>query len=201
MTTYTLLKDLGVFTAILGAITWLANVLGKHLIDKNLKIHELMLDKQLEKYKSELLLINEKESKLHDRRLDRIQELYSLLTDFYIDLDTLTRWKNVTGMGDEEIKKQQLDEAKQTFTSGHEFSMFYEKNKLYFNPETCATIEELLTIMRGCQYDLTIQYQWMNLPADLQIKHFEQARDQLRTKVPELKQELEKNFRAILRVE
>ncbi len=201
MTILTVLKDLGIFTILIGGLGWLAKVLGTHMIDKNLRIHELMLDQQLEKYKSGLLLINEKESKLHDRRLDRIQELYSLLTDFYIDLDTLTRYKNVTGMSDEELKQQQLDEAKQTFTSGHEFSIFYEKNKLYFSPDTCSTIEELLKIMRGCQYDLTIQYQWLNLSADIQIKHFEQAKDQLTNKVPELKQELEKNFRSILRVE
>lgn len=201
MTTINLLEDLGIFTGMTIAITWLIKTLGKHLIDKNLKIHELMLNQQLEKYKSELLLINEKESKLHDRRLDRIQELYSLLTDFYSDLNTLTRWRKTTGMSDDEVKKQQLEDAKQTFTSGHEFSMFYEKNKLYFSPSTCSTIEELLKIMRECQYDLTIHYQWMNLPVDLQFQHFEQAKDQLTNKVPELKKELEKDFRSILRVE
>jgi len=201
MTVIELLKDLGVFTILIAALGWLAREIGKHLLNKNIKIHELELNQQLVKFKSELELIAQKQNKLHDKRLDVIHEFYGLLSDFYINLDNLTRWKNVTGKSDEDIEKDKLDDAKRTYESGHKFSIFYEKNKLYFSTDTCLKIEGINKILRECQYDLTIQYQWMNISVDMQMTQFEKARKKIRTKVPELKLELESNFRKIIGVE
>lgn len=194
-------KELGTLSIITFGIIWLAKAVSKHLLDQNLKSHELVLNQKLEQYKSELRVTAEKESKLHDKRLDKIHELYSLLTDFYFDLDNLTRGKNVTGMSTEEIEMQNAQDVKCTYAHGYELSIFYEKNKLYFNDETCGLIEEILKTLKGCQYDLTFQYQWMNISVDLQIESFKNARNQIQNKVPMLKKELEKNFRSILKVE
>lgn len=196
-----LLRDLGVFGAIAIAVSYLLKTLGKHLMDQNLKIHEMQLNQQLESHKSELELINVKQSKLHDKRIETIQELYEKLTEFYMDLDTLVRWKNVTGLSDEEIKKQQFEEANKTFDSGSKFSRYYLMNKLYFSKKMCATIDDIIKEMRSCQYDLTIQYQWMNLSAELQMSYFTQAKEKLEKEVPMLKEQIETNFREILGVE
>lgn len=201
MTVIELLKDLGIFSILIAGLGWIAREIGKHLLNKNIKIHELELNQQLVKFKSELELIAQKQNKLHDKRLDVIHEFYGLLSDFYINLDNLTRWKNVTGKSEEQIEKEKLDDVKNTYESGYKFSIFYEKNKLYFSTETCLKIEEINKILRECQYDLTIQYQWMNISVDMQMTQFEKAREKIRTKVPELKLELESNFRKIIGVE
>lgn len=200
MDTFQILWNLGVFTGIGGALTYLLKTLGKQFMDQNLEIHKMQLNQQLESHKAELELINIKQSRLHDKRIDTIQELYEKLTEFYMDLDTLIRWKNVTGLSDEEIKKQQFEEANKTFESGSKFSRYYLMNKLYFSKEMCATIDEIIKEMRSCQYDLTIQYQWMNLSADLQMNSFKQAKEKLEKQVPMLKEQIETKFREILGV-
>jgi hypothetical protein len=75
---------------------------------------------------------------LHDKRIETIQELYEKLTEFYLDLDTLISWKNVTNLSEDDIKKQQFEEANKTFDSGSKFSRYYLMNKLYFSIEMCA---------------------------------------------------------------
>lgn len=200
MDTFQILWNLGVFTGIGGALTYLLKTLGKQFMDQNLEIHKMQLNQQLESHKAELELINIKQSRLHDKRIDTFQELYEKLTEFYMDLDTLIRWKNVTGLSDEEIKKQQFEEANKTFESGSKFSRYYLMNKLYFSKEMCATIDEIIKEMRSCQYDLTIQYQWMNLSADLQMNSFKQAKEKLEKEVPMLKEQIETKFREILGV-
>ncbi|MCC5922465.1 MAG: hypothetical protein JJT77_01665 [Crocinitomicaceae bacterium] len=198
---WSILKELGFFTAIGGALTYLIKTLGKHFMNQNLEIHKMQLNQQLESHKAELELINVKQSRLHDKRIETIQELYEKLTEFYMDLDTLIRWKNVTGLTDEEIKKQQFEEANKTFESGSKFSRYYLMNKLYFSKEMCETIDEIIKEMRSCQYDLTIQYQWINLSADLQMNSFKQAKEKLEKEVPVLKEQIETKFREILGVE
>jgi hypothetical protein len=74
-------------------------------------------------------------------------------------------------------------------------------NKLYFSIEMCAALDEIIKEMRSCQYDLTIQYQWMNLSADLQLNFFKQAKEKLEKEVPILKEQIETKFREILGVE
>lgn len=201
MTFLELLKDLGIFGIIVGVLGWVTKELGKYLLNKNIKFHQLSLDQQLEKYKSELDIINEKAFKLHDKRLEKIHNLYELLTDFYINVDNLTHMKNVTGLSDEEINEQKINEVKKTYESGYQFSMFYEKNKLYFDLETCELIQEILRILKECQYDLTIQYQWMNISIDMQMDFFSKAKDKIQNKIPELKEKLERKFRSIMGVE
>lgn len=196
-----LLKDLGIFTVMGVALTYLLKTLGKHFMDQNIEIHKMQLNQQLESHKAELELLNVKQSRLHDKRIETIQELYEKLTEFYVDLDTLIRWKNVTGLSEQEIKKQQFEEANKTFESGSKFSRYYLMNKLYFSKEMCVTIDEIIKEMRSCQYDLTIQYQWMNLSAELQMNSFTQAKEKLEKDVPMLKEQIETNFREILGVE
>jgi hypothetical protein len=196
-----ILTSLGVITIISGLITWLIKQLAQRLIDGNLRAYESELSHKLEQYKSELNVSTQKATKLHDKRLDKIQEFYSLLVEFHIDLNQLILVKNITGKTDDEVKQMKIDDVKKMYESGYQLSMFYQKNKLYFNKLTCDSIDELLKTMRACQFDLSIQYQWLNLSIDLQMKSFEQAKEKLETIIPKLKGELEDNFRNILGVD
>lgn len=201
MDTFQIFWNLGVFTAIGGALTYLIKTLGKHFMNQNLEIHKMQLNLQLQKHKSELDLVLQKAIKLHDRRLDKIQEFYALLVEFHLDLDQLIRIKNTTGKTEEEVKQMQIDEVKKMYESGHAFTMFYQKNKLFFNKATCDLIDELQKTMRECQFDLSIQYQWLNLSFEMIHDSFKKAKEKLESIIPKLKEELEDNFREILGVE
>jgi hypothetical protein len=201
MDIWQLLLKLGVFSAIGTGITYLLKTLGKQFMDQNLEIHKMQLNQQLQSHKAELDLINVKQYRLHDKRIDTIQEVYEKLTEFYLDLDTLIRWKNVTGLSEKQIKQQQFDEANKTFESGNKFTRYYTMNKLYFSVEMCEKIDEIIKEMRSCQYDLTIQYQWINLSAEMTMDSFKKAREKLEKEVPKLKEQIENEFREILGVE
>lgn len=207
-----ILSEIGVFGIIAGLIVWLIKQLGQRLIDRNTKSYELELQNKAdlfraelnhasEEFKSELEFLSQKANKLHDKRLEQIKEIYSLLTDFYNDMYTLTTWKIVTGMSKEEVQQQEFDNTKKAEQSGNEFLTFYQKNKLYFNQETCGLIDEIIKLLKDSHSDFSFKYIFGPLSADLEIERVKRATEQIREKVPEIKAKLEQNFREIIGVE
>jgi hypothetical protein len=51
---WVIIKYLGVFTGIGGALIYLFKTLGKHFLDQNLEIYKIQLIRQLESHKAEL---------------------------------------------------------------------------------------------------------------------------------------------------
>ena len=205
-------SEIGIVGIISGLIVWLIKQLGERLMDKNAKTYELELQNKAElfraelnhaseEFKSELEFLSQKANKLHDKRLERIEEIYSLLTDFYNDMYTLTTWKIVTGMSKEEVQQQEFDNTKKAEQSGNEFLTFYQKNKLYFNEETCGLIDEIIKLLKDSHSDFSFKYIFGPLSADIEIERVKRATEQIREKVPEIKLKLEKNFREIIGVE
>ena len=136
-------SEFGIVGIISGLVVWLIKQLGQRLIDKNSKNYEPELQNKAnlfkaelnhatEVFKSELGFLSQKAHKLHDKRIEKIEEIYSLLTDFYNDMHTLTTWKIVTGMSEQEVKQQNFDDTKKAEESGNIFLNFYSKNKSLF---------------------------------------------------------------------
>lgn len=207
-----IIKDLGIFTIISGLITWLIQKLGENLIAKNQKSYELKLtneserfktelNQSLEKYKSELNLIFEKSSKLHDKRIDRIEELYYMLNDFHNDMQVLVSWKIVTGMTKQEVKQQEFDNVKKAETSGNKFLLYYMRHKLYFSLETCTLIDEIIKLLKESHADFSFKYIFGPTSAEMEYENVKKAIEKIRIKVPEIKVKLEENFRKIIGVE
>jgi len=205
-------SEIGIVGIISGLVVWLIKQLGQRLIDKNSKNYELELQNKAnlfkaelnhatEEFKSELGFLSQKAHKLHDKRIEKIEEIYSLLTDFYNDMHTLTTWKIVTGMSEQEVKQQNFDDTKKAEESGNIFLNFYSKNKLYFNDETCALIDEIIKLLKDSHSDFSFKYIFGPISADLEIERVKKATEQIREKVPEIKAKLEKNFREIIGVE
>lgn len=59
--------------------------------------------------------------------LKRLTNYTHYLSDFYNDMFTLTTWKVVTGMTDEQIKKQEFDNTMKAGESGNKFLSYYDK--------------------------------------------------------------------------
>ncbi|TKC06673.1 hypothetical protein FA048_15830 [Pedobacter polaris] len=207
-----IMTEIGIVGIISGLIVWLIKQLGQMFIDKNISLYKQELQNKsdqykselnqvFEKYKSELAFHSQKAFKLHDRRLEKIDELYSLLSDFYNDMFTLTTWKIVTGMKDEEVKKQEYDNTMKAGESGNKFLIYYDKNKLYFNSETCKLIDEIIQLLKGSHSDFSFKYIFGQVSPQMEIENIKQATEKIRNKVPEVKTKLENNFREIIGVE
>lgn len=204
-------SDIGVVGIISGLIVWLIKQLGQRLIDKDIKSYELELQNKsdlfkaelnhtFEEFKTELEFISQKAHKLHDKRLDKIEKIYSLLTDFYNDMYTLTTWKVVTGMEKEEIEKQNFENTQKAEKSGREFLEYYSKHKLYFNNETCSLIDEIIELLKDSYSDFSFKYIFGPISAEFEYERVKKATAQIREKVPEVRTKLEKNFRDIIGV-
>ncbi|WP_341900744.1 hypothetical protein [Fluviicola taffensis] len=197
----TVLKEIG-FVGIIGTlITWLIKQLGQNYLDKNLRSYELELTNRAELYKHELSLISQKASKLHEKRIERIEEIYSLLSNFHRDMGEIISWKVVTGMTPEEIKKQEIETVQKAGESGNLLFDYYLTNKLYFNDETCKYIDEIIKELRYGYSDLTFHYTFGNISPQMQFENVRKATVSIRETVPKIKKELEENFQKILGVE
>jgi tagatose-1,6-bisphosphate aldolase len=144
--------------------------------------------------------VSEKANKLHDKRIERIEEIYSLLTDFHSEMQNLISWKVVTGMSKEDIEKQEFDRIQKAGDTGNKFLNYYAKNKLYFNQETCSLIDEIIDLLRTSHLDLSHKYVFGRMPAQLEFENVRNASQSIRDKVPEVKEKLEANFRQIIGV-
>lgn len=207
-----IVKDLGIVTIIAGLITWLIQKLGENLIVKGQKNYELKLNNEsekfkselnqsLERYKSELNLIFEKSSKLHDKRIERIEELYYMINDFHNDMQLLVSWKIVTGMTNEEIKQEEFDNVKKAETSGNKFLLYYMRHKLYFSLETCILIDEIIKLLKESHSDFSFKYIFGPTSAEMEYQNVKSATEKIRVKVPNIKVKLEENFRKMIGVE
>lgn len=207
-----ILTDIGIVGIISGLLVWLIKQLGQLFIDKNLSLYKQDLQNKsdlykselnqvFEKYKAELAFLSQKAFKLHDRRLEKIDKLYSLLSDFYNDMFTLTTWKIVTGMSDKQIKKQEFENTMKAGETGSKFLSYYDKNKLYFNSDTCKLIDEIIQLLKDSHSDFSFKYIFAQISPQMEIENIKQATEKIRNKVPEVKAKIEKNFRDIIGVE
>lgn len=207
-----IISGIGIVGVIGGLLTWLIKQLGQSYIDKNVKSYEQELNNKselfkkdlnqsFEKFKSELAFFAAKANKLHDKRIDRIEEIYSLLVDFYNDMFNLISWKVDTGMTEEEKKKQEWDNVRKAGDAGNNFLNYYSKNKFYFNSDTCLLIDEIIKLTKDSHNDLYSKYIFGTISAEIDFEHFKSATKIIREKVPKVKEELEENFRKIIGVD
>ncbi len=196
-----ILTDIGIVGIISGLIVWLIKQLGQKFIEKNISLYKQELQNKSDLYKTELAFLSQKAFKLHDKRLEKIDELYSLLSDFYNDMFTLTTWKIVTEMSGDEIKKQEYNNTMKAGDSGNKFLSYYDKNKLYFNSETCKLIDEIIQLLKESHSDFSFRYIFGQVSPQMKMENIKKATEKIRSKVPEVKTKLEKNFRDIIGVE
>jgi hypothetical protein len=204
-------KEVGIVVVIAGLITWLIKKLGQSIIEKNLRAYELELsnkselyklelNQSFEEFKAELNLLSEKANKLHNKRIEHIQEIYSLLFDFHSDMQNLISWKVSTGMTPQEIRDNEIKRVQDAGNSGNKFFIYYSKNKLYFAIETCNLIDEIISILRDSHSDFSFKYIFGSMSAELEFENVRKASQNIRDKVPALKTKLEDNFRSIIGV-
>lgn len=204
-------EKLGILGVLGALIIYLVQQLSLHLLNRDIKKYELEINQEtekfknelnlsLEKHKSELNLIYTKASKLHDKRLDHIAEIYSLLTEFHDYMQLLIGMKNTTGMTEEEKTHEELKDLKNSEIAGNQFLKYYSKHKLYFELEICSNIEEIIKLLRESHVDFSFKYIFGIGSPEFEMDKIKGISKNVREKVPELKKDLEKSFRELLGV-
>lgn len=92
---------------------------------------------RLEEFKSTLSLLSSKGTKLHEKRFHVIEELYSKLVDLESSMIKLTHPVKFSN----DYEKQEIDLLNTANAKFQDFTVYFEKTKIYFNPITCNQIE------------------------------------------------------------
>jgi|TARA_R110002050_G_scaffold149218_1_gene275596 hypothetical protein len=206
-----LLKYIGLYTtatvAIAGMIGYLTKRIIEQVLNKDLEkfktnleaqnqIAKLNFDKEMESYKSDLNLLNSRQSLLHQKRSEMILDLYQKLVSLHnAMLDMTARMRNVTGKDQETIQKEEFERIQKTGELGNDFFNYYQTNKIYFTTNICELIEEIQDGLRQSHSDYSFKYLWglphSEMTHDMAIKANEKVKDE----IPKLMSKLENEFR------
>lgn len=211
-----ILKMFGFFTIGTSIIVSAIVFLGKKILDQFLKRDlekfknqlivenekaKLEFEKQVENYKATLNLFNSKQIKLYSKQASIIETLYKYLTDVqWKMLDMTALFRNVTGKDDQTITAEELDRVQITAEAGNMFFEFYRNNKIYFNQETCELIESIQNQLRESHSDYSFKYVYGLPPSEMTYDMAKKANEKVREDIPKLLTTLENDFRECLGV-
>jgi len=211
-----ILKMLGFFTIGTSIIVSTIAFLGKKILDQFLKRDlekfknqlivenekaKLEFEKQVENYKATLNLFNSKQIKLYSKQASIIETLYKYLTDVHWKmLDMTALFRNVTGKDDQTISAEELDRVQVTAEAGNLFFEFYRNNKIYFSQETCELIESIQNQLRETHSDYSFKYLYGLPPSEMTYEMAKKANEKVREDIPKLLTKLENDFRECLGV-
>jgi len=192
-----LIQELGTFAIGATVVGWVARDLINQYFDKELSKYQSEIDKELNRYQTELEKDKLQFSELHTQRAEITAELYERFVNFEEDMRSLTDPVERSG---EPSKDEKLKTAAE---SGNQFMNFYMRNKIYFPPHICETVEELNKEMKDVFSKFRIYRPYDSSPGDPQDvdQWHESWKKVTEDEVPELKSELEDHFRGLLGVE
>ncbi len=206
-----LLTHLGSLTVLAGILGVVATKLGEHFIAKRFKAyeselgvaertHKATLDRDLELHRSALSLEHVKHSRVHERLLDVMLELNRRV----LKLDRAMReatelliWNSEETY--EEFRKRVTSEAAAAYL---EVDRYFDDNRILLSEETCHMVAVLCHAysearVEGLQADLMHARGRDEEQAHALDK---QAWERVRTHIPPLRRELEREFRRQLGV-
>lgn len=183
-----LLRDLGIFTIGAGLVALIARYAIRQYFEKELRGFQSQLNKESIVF-----------SDLHTSRAEVIVEFYSKLTEFDEDMKSLVDPMLMRG----ELSRE--EKIEKTAKSGEEFRRYYRKHKIYFPPEICETVDNLISQYRDTFHEFSIKQ--IHDPqssfyegGERATKWLEDWKSLTENEVPELRSELENHFRDLLGV-
>lgn len=182
-----LMKTLGSVTVISGFIVWLIQ-----------RVIALFFSHNLEKFKSDLqkeaLTHQIRYETMHAERAQVTKNLYAKLTMTHRDLGSLMSMFQAAG------DISQVEKTKKAAESANEFTDYFEQNKIFLDKKLASKIEVLSKTFRSAwiKYDT---HKMLNNHSNESMKYWEDSWDIINKRVPEIKQEIEHDFRAIIGIE
>jgi hypothetical protein len=160
--------------------------------------HRLQLDKILEKHRSELNLLNAKNSRLHDKQLIIIAELYKRIVVMERYFKEMTAWmKPVIS----DIKKEEYERISKAGQSFNDYLSYYSENRIFFSEETTGYLDKLRDHFWETHWDYTFKERTGVDDYKINRENLDNATKLVTEKIPEVLKQLDKAFRQLLTVE
>lgn len=113
-------------------------------------------------------------------------------------LDMTVTLRNVTGKDKETIRKEEFERLKKASDLGNDFLNYYNKNKIYFDRESCELIEEIGDKFKKSHSTITFIKQMGFEPSKHISDRISEATKQVREDAPPLIEKLEDKLRDVL---
>lgn len=186
---WNLLRDLGIFSAIVAGVTFVARKSITQYFDKQLETQKIALQKEKFRF-----------TELHTERGQIIKELYSKLVQFDNDMSSLANPMQLEG------EKDISEKITQARDSGIEFKQYYEQHRIFFSKDICNKVDEFFSEMDSVfgdhwhykLHDFDDDTLGKSEKRDILIDNWEEIDE---GNIADLKADLRTEFRAILGVE
>lgn len=148
-----------------------------------------------------------KYSKLHERRLVVIEEVYAKVINLNIALlDYMSPFQQSKSGRMEDFESEQNEKQKKAVQSYGELNIYYRSKKLFFEESTAKTIEQLLDTVWGKLWDFTSIDRMKSFgaqPKDLtdEFKKRSEASNYIFDEIPKMLTALEKELQKTLGVD
>jgi len=199
-----LLTDLGIFGIVVAGLSWTARHISQYFIDRRFAAYKselqqsaqqykLELEHDLEKHRSRLQFEYLKHSRIHERRLEVVAELYELL--FHLDKamrTTTAQLRRSTGEDWETLRQREMKDAIEAYKS---FVDYFSMHRLFLSQESCDLLEKLKDEYLETYRLGTFGDRYSEVPSDHLRDLSQKASDKIQTQVPTLKSKLEQEFR------
>ena len=200
-----IITAIGGSAVLFAAMAWLTRSVIIHFLSRDLEKFKLKLqeESQLEliRLQSSLQLVEFEHqirfSKLHERRAEIIADLYSKAVELHRRASTFVRLYQSL---DEDKNKEN---TKDLWKAADEFRNYFDKHRIYFNKDTCTTIDSFNEALSQASSNLIFFIQNappLNLTTDQIWDEWNKSMTLIEDNVPKMKESLEKSFREILGV-
>ncbi|MFZ3077189.1 MAG: hypothetical protein WA139_01925 [Candidatus Aenigmatarchaeota archaeon] len=184
-----LLQNVVMFTIGTGLVTYLIK-----------KIFSQYFEKDVEKFKHELMQDQIRFSKLHEKRAEIINELYGKIVDLESNMKSYINLINlIQVVGESSYPEKQ----KKAGESGKEFLDFYAKNDIYFSSDVCKKIDIINdTFLKAWnEFEIYKPYESnRGINENEKSDAWHKSWDIISKEIPPIKEELKKEFRNMLGV-
>jgi hypothetical protein len=200
-----IITAIGGSAVLFGAMAWLVRSVINHFLSKDLEKFKLNLQREsqqeLMRLQSSLQLVELEHqirfSELHERRAEIIAELYSRAVGLYRAASAFVKLYQSLN----EVKNR--ENIKSLWNAADKFRNYFDKHRIYFNENTCTTIDSFNEALSKACSNLIVFIQdapALSLTAAQIWDEWNKAMALMEGDVPKIRKSLEESFRKILGV-
>jgi hypothetical protein len=194
----TLLTSSTISVVILTVLGFLAKSIFTEILSRDIEKYKSDHQIELEIFKADLTKSSfehqTRYQSLHTKRAEIIAELYNLLVQAEDDMKFLTQPIGLYGAPSHEERR------KLAFESGKSLHEYFERNRIYFQQESCERIASFVQALYHALVDFELKVESVPLDSDGKYKseNWLKIWNKLTEELPLIKADIEKEFREIL---
>ncbi len=184
-----ILVSIGGPSVLLFAIGFLVRSLIAQLLEKDLTVFKSNLEKIAYEHQVRF-------SQLHEIRVQSIANLYACIVTLVNEANNFVKYAVST---DEETNNKHLN---QLWSAADDFKKFFDKNRIYYSEDICVKIDELNNSLSTPISKLVMNIESFPKANELGelVTSWKNATNELDSKTPALKHEIQSEFRKMLGV-